>query len=174
MDESGFSLVSPLKRTWAPRGETPVLRTCISHYSRLNVIGGLVISPQGRRIRLLTRSHRQNITGAHIIAFLRVLLRRVRGPIVLVWDNHPIHQRKLVARFIEAHPRLHVFTFPRYAPELNPAEGIWTQTSGHIAGTAPRHMGELECNIGNSLRRIRRSASRLWACIHMSDLPWER
>lgn len=103
-----------------------------------------------------------------------MLLRRVRGPIVLAWDNHPIHQRKLVARFMEAHARLHVFTFPRYAPELNPAEGIWTRSSEYIAGTAPRHMGELQSNIRNSLRQTGRSASRLRACVHMSDLPCKR
>ena len=121
----------------APRGQTPVVRTSISHHTRINIIGGVLISPHGKRIRLLARSHCRNITGTQIVAFLRVLLRCVRGPIVLVWYNHPTHRRRLVAKFIVKHPRLHVYTFPRYTPELNPAEGIWTQSSEYMAGSAP-------------------------------------
>jgi|WetSurSiteA1Bulk_404760.scaffolds.fasta_scaffold158227_2 hypothetical protein len=34
-DESGFSLVSPLKRTWSPRGQTPVTRTSLNAYTSL-------------------------------------------------------------------------------------------------------------------------------------------
>jgi putative transposase len=173
-DEAGFSLVSPLKRTWAPRGHTPVLRTSISHHSRINVLGAVLISPHGRRIRLCSRLHHGTVTGREVVAFLRQLVRRVRGPIVLVWDNHPIHQRKLVQQFIARHPRLHVFQFPAYAPELNPAEGIWTQAAEALAGTAPHNVSELQVNLATALRRVRRSARRLWACIFMSDLPWKR
>lgn len=121
-----------------------------------------------------TRLHHLNITGQQVVAFLNRLLRRVRGPIVLVWDNHPIHRRKLVQQFIAAHPRLHVFNFPPYAPELNPAEGIWTQTTVYIAGSAPHNVTELQANLRAGLRHSRRSASRLWACVHMSDLSWTR
>jgi len=176
--QSGGAWVSPASGTAAyltlGGGQTPALRTSISHHSRINVIGGLLISPHRRRIRLLTRLHRQNIASTHVIAFLRVLLGSVRGPIVLMWDNPPIHRHKQVAAFIAKHPRLHVYTFPRYAPELNPAEGIWTQSSEYIAGSAPRHVDELRCNVRGSLRRTGRSDARLWACVHMSDLPCER
>ena len=173
-DEAGFSLVSPLKRTWAPCGDTPVLRTNITHHRRISVLGALLISPHGRRIRLCTRLHHRTITGREVVAFLRKLVRRVRGPIVLVWDNHPIHQRKVVHAYVARHPRLHIFLFPTYAPELNPAEGIWTQAVEALAGTAPRDIPELQANLTKALRRVRRSARRLWACIYMSDLPWKR
>lgn len=138
-DESGFSLVSPLKRTWSPRGHTPVVRTLISHHKRVNAIGALLITPGGRRIRLVSQLHRKNVTGKQIVVFLTKLLRSVAGQIVLVWDNHPIHLRNIVKQFIANHDRLHVFAFPAYAPELNPAEGIWTQAKEFTAGTAPHH-----------------------------------
>ena len=173
-DESGFCLVSPLKRTWAPRGHTPVVRTSISHHQRINLLGALLISPAGRHIHLCTHRHTCSITGDQVVAFLQQLLRRVRGPIVLVWDNHPIHRRRLVRDFIARHPRLHVYVFPSYAPELNPTEGLWTQTDEGLAGTAPHHLGELHANLDRVLRRLYRSARRRWACIFMSDLPWPR
>ena len=173
-DESGFSLVSPLKRTWAPRGQTPVVRTSISHHSRINVIGTLLISPARKRIHLSTRLHHRSLTGQQIISFLEHVLRQVHGSIVLVWDNHPIHKRKLVQQFIAEHPRLHIFQFPSYAPELNPAEGIWTQTAEYLAGSAPYDVSELQGNLCAGLRRTRRSPRRLWACVFMSGLSWKR
>jgi hypothetical protein len=98
-DESGFSLVSPLKATWAPCGETPVIRTQITHHQRVNALGALLVTPGGRRMRLLSRLRCKTINGQVIRAFLVKLLRAVAGPIVLVWDNHPIHTRRLVKDF---------------------------------------------------------------------------
>ena len=82
------------------------------------------VANTGRKMRLSTRSFRVNLRGEHVIRFLKQFLRRTAGPIVLVWDNHPIHQRRLVQNFIESEPRLHVFAFPTCAPELNPMEFV--------------------------------------------------
>lgn len=172
-DESGFSLVSPLKCTWAPRGQTPTLRTSISHHERLNIIGALLVTPSGRRIRLHAHSYRNNLTGDEIIAFVQDVLHSTPGPIVWVWDNHPIHRRAGVRRFLAGHERLQVYCFPTCAPELNPAEGIWTQTSEYTANTAPRNANELAHRVHTGLARTRNSQQRLWACIFMSDLPWQ-
>jgi hypothetical protein len=42
-DDGGFSLVSPLKHSWAPKGHTPRLRTSLSHHTRLYMIGALLV-----------------------------------------------------------------------------------------------------------------------------------
>jgi len=175
LDESGFSLVSPLKRTWAPRGQTPRVRTSLSHWERVSLLGAVQVTPDGQRVKLHTHTYyKRNLTGLEVIAFLEQLLREISGPIVLAWDNHPTHRRKLVQAFLADHPRLHVYAFPRYAPELNPAEYIWTQLSEHTAGTAPHHTSELRANVRTGVAKIRRSQRRLWACIWASELPWKR
>jgi transposase len=171
MDESGFCLVCPLKRTWAPKGQTPKIRTHIQHNKRINVIGAVVVSPKGRRIKLCIQSHECTVAGEQIIVFLEHLLSRIDGPIVLVWDNHPIHHRQKVQAFLDKHPRVHAFNSPSYAPELNPAEFVWTQTSDYMAGRTPITMTELRANLQAGLHRIRVSQSRLWACVYASDLP---
>jgi transposase len=173
-DESGFSLVSPLKRTWAPCGETPVVRTSIAHHDRVNVIGAVFLTPGGQRLRLHVQLHAHYITGHQILGFLAHVLRRRRGPLVLVWDNPPTHRRKMVQQFLARHPRLHVFPLPSYAPELNPAEYLWTQTAEYTAGTAPRSADELRGNVVAGLRRLRRSQARLRACLAASALSWNR
>lgn len=164
--------MSPLNRTWAPCGETPVVRTSIAHHDRVNVIGAVFLTPGGQRLRLHVHLHTSYITGHHILGFLAHLLRRRRGPLVLVWDNHPTHRRKMVQHFLARHPRLHVFSLPSYAPELNPAEYLWTQTAEYMAGTAPRSAGELRGNVLAGLRRLRRSQARLRACLSASALSW--
>lgn len=162
-DETGFSLVSALKRTWAPRGQTPTVLTSLDHHERLNLLGGLRVSPGKRRMKLMVRAHRRTLRGEEVIAWLTGLLRRVRGPIVLVWDQHPIHQRKKVQAFIAAQPRVHVYEFPTGAPELNPVEWIWQQVTDVTASTAPHNRFELRTNVMAAVARVRRSPRRLWA-----------
>lgn len=107
-----------------------------------------------------------------MIAFLKQILRIVRGKIVLVWDRHPIHKRKVVQEFIQSHKRLVAFEFPVAAPELNPTEFVWTQTKEYIAGTAPHNKYELQENVYAGIARTRVSQKRLFACLHGSRLVW--
>jgi len=173
-DESGFSLLCPLKRTWAPRGHTPTIRTSIQHNQRLNLLGALRVSPGKRQIKLHVQSHWDALGGDEVITFLERLLQQIAGPIVLVWDQHPIHRRRKVKDFVAGHPRMHVYEFPTGAPELNPTEGLWTQVNEYTASTAPHNTTELQTNVFDGIARTRRSPRRLWACIFASDLPWKR
>src|SRR5258708_30066793 len=47
VDESGFMLAPLLRRTWAPRGCTPIVRISGPH-GRISVIGAITISPERR------------------------------------------------------------------------------------------------------------------------------
>ena len=173
-DESGFSLVSPLKRTWSPCGQTPVVRTSLNHHQRLNLLGAVLVPYHCKKgLQLSIRSFTRTLTGVQVVAFLKQLLRAIQGDIVFVWDNHPIHQRKLVEEFLEKESRLHVYWFPTCAPELNPAEFIWTQLKEHTASTAPHNLFELPPNILSGIAKIRRSQSRLQSCLLASDLSWK-
>lgn len=163
LDESGFSLVSPLKCSWAPRGQTPTVLTSLDHHARLNLVGALRVSPGGRRIKLMVQTHQRTVRGEEVIRFLKALLRQVGGPIVLLWDQHPIHRRKQVKAFLAQHPRLHVYDFPTSAPELNPVEWVWQQVDAFTASTAPHDRLELRANVMAAVARVRRSPRRMWA-----------
>ena len=108
------------------------------------------------------------------VAFLRHLLHQISGPIVLLWDNHPIHKRKKVQAFLTQHPRLHVDYFPAYAPELNPVEFVWTQIDDYLYIKSPRSWLDLQTYVFAAIARTRNSTRRLWACVFASDLPWHR
>lgn len=72
-------------RTWAPRGQTPVLRVKLTR-DHLSSISG--ITPDGR---LFLQVRAASYDAAGVVGFLRVLLRKITGQIVvsLLWLAHP-------------------------------------------------------------------------------------
>ena len=173
VDESGFLLIPTVRRTWAPRGETPYLRHRYRH-DRLSVCSAVAVSPGRRQIALYLHGRPRNLTGLDIETFLRHLLRHLRGPVDLLWDRGSIHRRGNVRHFLASHPRLHVHFFPAYAPELNPAEYVWAQADRALANGAPDDLAALRHALGTAVRRLRRSHNLLWSCIYASALPWTR
>ena len=123
-------------------------------------------------MKLSTRSFRVNLRGEHVILFLKQLLRRIAGSIVLVWDNHPIHQRRLVQDFIASEPRLHVYAFPTCAPELNPMEFVWMHASHATENFAPHNLSELSTKVWAGIAKVRSSKHRLSACLAGTHLSW--
>lgn len=158
-------------RTWAPCGHTPRVYHLYKH-DRLSAISALAVSRRRQRIALYLQLRRRALDGLDVRAFLTDLLRQVRGPIVLLWDQGTIHRRREVTAFLRQHPRVRVEYFPSYAPELNPAEFVWTQNDRSLANSAPTDLADLRQMLRRSYRRIRGSQRLLWACILASDLPW--
>lgn len=150
------------------------MRTSLEHNERLNLIGALCITPGQRKLKVYIHSYRRSIRGDQVVLFLKHLARVIAGPMVIVWDKHPIHRRCQVTDWLARHPRFHVYEFPTSAPELNPLELAWTQISEATASTAPHNGTELRAYVYTGIARIRRSQKRLWSCIFGSDLPWKR
>ncbi|MGH9316985.1 MAG: IS630 family transposase [Thermoanaerobaculia bacterium] len=170
VDESGFLLIPSVCKTWAPCGQTPLLYHR-QRRDRISVISGISVSPRRRRLGLYSCLHAKNIQHPEVRAFLRYLLRHLRGPVVLVWDNGSIHKGDAIRALCHAFPRLHLYRFPGYAPELNPDEGVWKLAKQGLANGRPDTQRELWRHLRLSLDRIRLSPQRLRGCIRQSDLP---
>jgi hypothetical protein len=112
------------------------------------------------------------LTGKEVIAFLKQVLRRVAGPVILVWDRHPIHQRKRVQDFLTDQDRVRVYPLPVAAPKLNPVEFVWAQVSGYTAGMATYNGQELPAVLFAAIARTPNSARRLGACLLPTRLNW--
>ena len=106
-------------RTYAPRGQTPVLRVKLTR-DHLSAIGGL--TPEGR-LFMQMQDHAYN--AEDVVRFLRLLLRKIAGNLLVIWDGSPIHRSQVIKDFLKrkAAKRLHVERLPGYAPELNPTSG---------------------------------------------------
>jgi transposase len=141
-----------VRRTWAPRGQTPVL-DCWDRHDRLSVISAISLSPQRRRLGLYFDIVDHNIVTDDFVAFLEHLLDRIRRPIILVLDRWPVHRsgvRKIQARFGR---RVQVEWLPPYAPELNPTEQVWNHTKyADLANFVPDDVLELGQAVAGSLR----------------------
>lgn len=172
VDESGFLLIPNVKRTWAPKGETPTVR-CLLKHKKISSINALAVSPKRKRVALYLHFRSRSIKGPDVKRFLCHLLKHLRGPIVLLWDQGSIHRHGEVKAFIQAHPRLVVEEFPAYAPELNPAEYVWCQSDSALANSAPEELSELKAMLITTKRRLCNSQELLWSCIYASDLPWK-
>jgi len=156
MDESGFSEGSVIRRTWAPRGHTPVLRPRCRNWRWMSAMGALAYSRDGRRARVLLLFQPGAVRAEAILRFLRHLRRHVRGRVVLLWDSVQPHRAAVVRDWIDRnHSWLSVERLPAYAPELNPVEGMWNWLKG--TGLA----NVCEDDLGPLVRRARSAAERL-------------
>jgi transposase len=169
VDESGFMLTPTVVRTWAPRGQTPIFRHSQRH-DRISVISGISVSPTRRQVDLYYQWHHHNIRELEAIAFLRHLLRHLRGHVVLSWENLGVHKGKLVKQLCGRVPRLHLEYLPAYAPELNPDEGVWQHAKGRLANGCPVDRFELALSLITELDALRRSPKQLRSCITHSGL----
>ena len=143
VDESGFLLIPTVRRTWAPKGKTPLLRHSYRR-DRISTISALTVSPRRARLGLYVQFHRKNISGVEVLGFLRGLERHPRGPIVVVWDGGSIHYKQLVQGYVRLRgSRLQVYRFPGYAPKLNPTEYIWTNAKRSLSNGTPDDINQL-------------------------------
>ena len=162
MDESAFYLLPAVVRTWAPRGETPVLRTYLTR-DHLSVISGL--TPTGQ---LLLQVRRQAFQSTDVVRFLRHLLRYIPGKLLVLWDGAPIHRAQPIRDFLAAGgaARLYLEQLPAYAPELNPDEGIWHYLKHvELRNMSCDDLPELRQELRRAVARLRHKAAVLQGCI---------
>jgi len=169
-DESGFLLIPNVAKTWAPRGQTPVIR---HRYRRdkISVISGVSVSPKRQRLGLFYQLYFQNIGQEEVCEFLRHLLRHLNGPVIALLDNSRTHYGEPLQELLRQHSRLRIEHFPSYAPELNPDEGVWSLAKRDLANGRPDDVEELVQDLMHSIDRIRESPTKLRGCILQSELP---
>jgi len=155
IDESGFMLQPVVRRTWAPKGQTPIQCSWDRH-DRLSVITAITMSPVRQRFGLYFRIHRHNITFAEVMAFLTLLHRCLRRKFIVVLDRLNAH-RKAVRLLQAAHPDwFEVAWLPAYAPELNPVEMVWNHTKyADLANFIPEDIHDLHQAVVASLDNTR-------------------
>jgi transposase len=172
IDESGLLMSPYLRRTWHPRGQTPVLRQRTRHHRKVSVIAALVVSPAGRRVRWCFRLHVEtSIVGSLVRAFLRQLGRWVRGPLVVVWDRLGAHRSVTVREFVEQHPRFSLEWLPPYAPELNPVEYGWSWLKTNpLSNYAPAEVEELQQAAHRRARQLQHRPDLLRSFLKHSPL----
>lgn len=167
-------MLQPLvRRTWAPVGQTPILRPNARRNRRVSAIGAFTISPIARRMNAYVALHRdETIRSPQVVAFVRQLLRSIRGPVILIWDRSNTHRSKETKAYLASQPRLHVEQLPAYAPNLNPQEQIWghSKTNG-LANYCPDDTAELREKAAETFAEIASSQQLLRGLFKHTHLP---
>lgn len=161
-DEADFSPLPFVTRTDALRGETPIVRAPLSH-DHLSVISAL--TPDGRRF-----AHLQDeaVREPAVVAFLRQLLRQVRGNCLSSGTVPPstVPSRSKTSSLLVPRPACNWSNSPAI-PDLNPDEGVWNHRKRvELKHRCGQDLDELRWELGLAIRRLRRKPHVLAACFH--------
>jgi transposase len=140
-------------RTYAPRGQTPVLHVPLTR-DHLSLISG--ITAEGL---LLTGMQERAYRGTKVVGFLKHLLNQLDGRLLVIWDGGPIHRDKAVQGFLArgAAERLQLEQLPGYAPNLNPDEGVWNYLKHvELRNVTCHDLTELRYELRLAIGRLRR------------------
>src|SRR4051794_36379489 len=167
-------LTPTVRRTLAPRGKTPIIRSWDRH-DRISAISAVTVSPRRRKLGLYFRllPDDANAHGEDTVDFLKQLRRHIPGPMTILWDRGNIHDRsKVVRAYLARHPEIETEKLPGYAPETNPDEMVWQHTKhGRPANFAPGDTAELRSELIGELLRVQRSPELLSAFIRHARIP---
>jgi hypothetical protein len=146
-------MLQPIRRrTWAPRGETPIQKAWDRH-DRLSNIAALSVSPVRHHLGLYFQLLPENVRNEHMLWFLTEMHRHFGRKIILIWDRSSVH-RSAAAYFEKHHPDWFQFEWlPAYAPELNPVEQCWNHTKyADLSNFIPDNVGHLHDAVSGSIQ----------------------
>jgi transposase len=161
VDEAGFYLLPMAVRTWAPVGRTPVVRVKLTR-DHLSAISG--VTEEGR---LFLQVRPTAYDAQAVVAFLRVLLRKLPGKVLVIWDGSPIHRAQPIKDFLKrgAARRLWLEQLPGYAPDLNQDEGIWNYLKRvELANVCCPDLDALHTQLIRARERLRHKRHIIRAC----------
>jgi transposase len=172
-DESGVSLLPSVRATWAPRGQTPVLRHRFN-WKRLSLAGALAYEPDGSDAHLVFELRPGAYNDEMLIDFLRDLNEVEQRRVLLIWDGLPAHRSRRMRDWVATQRDwLSVEQLPGYAPDLNPLEQAWgnlksrelanlcSDTTDEVADVAEHGLDRIGTDAELCFAFLRHSALRL-------------
>ena len=156
-DESGASLLPVTRRTWAPRGHTPVIRHRFK-WQRASMAAGLCDGSHGGGAQVAFHHQVGAYDTDSLIHALEGLRRWLGGQkATLVWDGLPAHRSKVMRAWLNTQRHwLVVEPLPAYAPELNPVEPLWSSLKAvELANLAGDTLDDIVAAAERGIQRIR-------------------
>lgn len=162
-------MLQPLvRRTWAPRGQTPVMY-CWDRHDRLSVISALSVSARRHRIGLYFTVQGKNVRAEQVESFLRQVQRSLGCKLIVVLDRWSVHRK--AAHALIGDGRFWIESLPPYAPDLNPVEAVWSHTKyADLANFIPEDLADLEREVDYSLWRAGKKSELLRSFFQAAEL----
>lgn len=165
VDESGLSQRPTRVRTWAIKGETPVVQFHFN-WDQLSVIAGMHFTGA------CFRFHDGSIKKEQSVEFLKALKAHFRRPLLILWDGARPHRSRLVHEYVEStEGHIAIDFLPAYAPELNPVEYLWAWLKRHaLANFCPDTLAELKYTARGKLKSAQRRSAIIASCWAQAEL----
>lgn len=158
-DETGISNQDQIGRSWAPKGQTPVVARTAKRITQS------LISAVSNRGLMRFMLYDVALNAERFIAFLRRLTKDAAQKVFLIVDNLRVHHAKRVKAWLASHlHEIELFYLPAYAPDHNPDEYLNNDLKQKLRQKPqPASKEDLIKNTRTLLRAIQRSPARVQA-----------
>ena len=173
-------MMAPLvRRTWAPRGQTPdfVQSDGRGPREKVSVAAALWLSPRRERLGLYFKTLVNGyFDNWYVTAFLEAMMHDLAGRFVVVWDGGPMHKGDPIQRLADHFAdRLCLEALPPWAPMLNPTEPLWGWLKyDRLCNYAPQDAAELDGRVVAELEAVKNDQQFLRGLYQASELPRPR
>jgi len=167
-DETGMRSDHQAGKSYAPKGETPVIKKTGQRFS-LNMISA--ISNKGH-LQFMILDGRFN--GEVFKTFLKQMIKYSRQKIYFVTDGHPAHKTKMLNEWlVENKDRIEVFFLPPYSPELNPQEYVNQDVKTNIIGKKrPINKAQMRTNVEDFMNGRKNDRKQVQKYFHVSHVRY--
>jgi transposase len=161
-DETGMRSDHQAGRSYAPQGETPVIKRTGQRFS-LNMISA--ISNKGY-LQFMIIDGRFN--SEVFETFLKQMIKYSRQKIFFVTDGHPAHKTKKLNEWLsENTDRIEVFFLPPYSPELNPQEYVNQDVKTNVIGKKrPINKAQMRNNVETFMQKRKNDKKQVQKYFH--------
>ncbi len=166
-DEAGFKSTDHKGKTWAKKGETPIVRvtgarSSINSISAVNNKGAL-------RFMLYKGSFNSEL----FIEFLKRLMTGHNKKITIITDGHSSHKSGKVKEFIKSTKgKLKIYYLPPYSPELNPDEQVWNNAKTDIAKKLTKRLVGIKDIVKSTMHAIQKNTELVKSFFHHPDVVY--
>ena len=156
-DETGISNQCQHERGYAPRGQTPIIKTQAKRF-RTNLISA--VNNQGK-LRFMI--YQETMTAKVLIRFMKRLIKDAKRKVFLILDNLRVHHANAVKEWLEDNKSLiEVYYLPAYTPEMNPDEYLNCDLKQGIRASSPaRTQAQLQKKVLGHMRKLQALPSRV-------------
>jgi transposase len=167
-DETGISNQDQVGRSYAPKGQTPVVRLTAKKISTS------MISAVNNQGLMRFMCYKGALNASLFIMFLRRLIKAAAKKVFLIVDNLRVHHAVKVSEWVAAHKdEIELFFLPAYAPEYNPDEYLNNDVKQQMKNLPrPNTQEELGQTTTSVLRSLQRRPDRAASYFRHKDIRY--
>lgn len=167
-DEVGMRSDHQAGKSYAPKGETPVIKKTGQRFS-LNMVSA--ISNKGHVEFMILDG---TFNGGVFLEFLAQLVKYKQQKIFLVVDGHSAHKTKAVKAWLEENKhRIELFFLPPYSPELNAQEYVNQDLKTNVIGKKrPINKAQMKMNVEEFMNNRKNDRKQVQKYFHVSHVQY--